>query len=56
MDLLNSFVDAYRQTVIKEFNDLGEADRTNILNNFDKSGSAYSKELLKYFGGHNVLP
>ena len=56
MDVLNSFVDAYRQTAIKEFNDLSETDRTNILNNFDKSGSAYSKELLKYFGGHNVLP
>lgn len=56
MDLLNSFVDAYRQTVIKEFNDLGEADRINILDNFDKSGNAYSKDLLKYFGGHNVLP
>ena len=56
MDILNSFLDAYQKTVIKEFNDLSETDRKNILNNFDKSGDVYAKDLLKYFGGHNVIP
>lgn len=56
MDTLNKFVDAYRNTVIQEFNNLSEKERTNLLNQFDNSGEAYSKDLLKYFGAHDVLP
>lgn len=56
MDTLNQFVDAYRNTVIQEFNNLDEKSRTDLLNQFDTSGEAYSKDLLKYFGSHDVLP
>lgn len=56
MDTLNKFVDAYRNTVIQEFNNLSEKERTDLLNQFDNSGEAYSKDLLKYFGAHDVLP
>lgn len=56
MNMLNSFVDAYRNTVIREYNNLSESKRAEVLNNFDNSGNAYSKNLLKYFGGHDVLP
>lgn len=56
MDILNSFVEAYRDTVIKEFNDKDPDTRIKLLNNFDNSGEAYAKTLLKYFSGHNVLP
>ena len=55
MNVLNSFVEAYRNTVVKEFNDLEESERTALLNDFDGS-TLYSKDLLKYFAGHNVLP
>ena len=56
MNTLNKFVDAYRNTVVQEFNDLSEKERTDLLNQFDNSGEAYSKDLLKYFGAHDVLP
>ena len=56
MNTLNKFVDAYRNTVIQEFNKLSEKERTDLLNQFDNSGEAYSKDLLKYFGAHDVLP
>lgn len=56
MNMLNKFVDAYRNTVIQEFNKLSEKERTNLLNQFDDSGEAYAKDLLKYFGAHDVLP
>lgn len=57
MNMLNSFVDAYRNTVVKEFNEkLSEDERKKLLNDFDNSGDLYAKDLLKYFGGHNVLP
>lgn len=56
MNTLNKFVDAYRNTVIQEFNNLSEKERTDLLNQFDDSGEAYSKDLLKYFGAHDVLP
>ena len=56
MNTLNKFVDAYRNTVIQEFNNLSEKERTDLLNQFDNSGEAYSKDLLKYFGAHDVLP
>lgn len=56
MNTLNKFVDAYRNTVVQEFNNLSEKERTNLLNQFDNSGEAYSKDLLKYFGAHDVLP
>ena len=55
MNMLNSFVDAYRDTVVTDFNNASEEDRAKLLNNFDGS-SQYAKELLKYFGGHDVLP
>lgn len=56
MNTLNKFVDAYRNTVVQEFNNLSEKERTDLLNQFDNSGEAYSKDLLKYFGSHDVLP
>lgn len=56
MNILNKFVDAYRNTVVQEFNNLSEKERTDLLNQFDNSGEAYSKDLLKYFGAHDVLP
>lgn len=56
MNTLNKFVDAYRNTVVQEFNNLSEKERTDLLNQFDDSGEAYSKDLLKYFGAHDVLP
>lgn len=56
MNTLNKFVDAYRNTVVQEFNNLSEKERTDLLNQFDSSGEAYSKDLLKYFGAHDVLP
>ena len=56
MNTLNKFVDAYRNTVVQEFNNLSEKERTDLLNQFDDSGEAYSKDLLKYFGSHDVLP
>lgn len=56
MNMLNKFVDAYRNTVIQEFNKLSEKERTDLLNQFDDSGEAYAKDLLKYFGAHDVLP
>ena len=55
MNVLNSFVEAYRNTVVKEFNDLEESERSALLNDFDGS-TVYSKDLLNYFAGHNVLP
>lgn len=56
MNTLNKFVDTYRNTVVQEFNNLSEKERTDLLNQFDNSGEAYSKDLLKYFGAHDVLP
>lgn len=56
MNALNSFVDAYRNTVIADFNDMPEADRKKYLDDFDGSGNVYAKDLLEYFSGHNVLP
>lgn len=56
MNTLNKFVDAYRNTVVQEFNNLSEKERADLLNQFDDSGEAYSKDLLKYFGAHDVLP
>ena len=56
MNTLNKFIDAYRNTVVQEFNNLSEKERTDLLNQFDNSGEAYSKDLLKYFGSHDVLP
>lgn len=54
MDMLNSFVDAYRDTVITEFNKKSEEDRKKLLKEGD--GDGYATTLLKYFGGHDVLP
>ena len=46
LDVLNTFVDAYRDTVVQDFNNLTEEERKNAIKNFDNSGEAYAKELL----------
>lgn len=56
MDVLNTFVDAYRDTVVQDFNNLTEEERKNAIKNFDNSGEAYAKELLQYFSGYDALP
>lgn len=56
MDVLNTFIDAYRDTVIQDFNNLTEEERKNAIKNFDNSGEAYAKELLQYFSGYDALP
>lgn len=54
MPMLNTFVKAYRQSVISEFNKLPEDKKKEYLNNFDGSGD--SEFARKLFGGHDVLP
>lgn len=56
MNVLNTFVDAYRDTVVQDFNNLTEEERKNAIKNFDNSGEAYAKELLQYFSGYDALP
>lgn len=57
MNTLNTFIDAYRNTVVKDFNSIAdEKERAKLLNSFDGSGDIYAKDLLNYFSGHNVLP
>ena len=56
MDVLNTFIDAYRDTVVQDFNNLTEEERKNAIKNFDNSGEAYAKELLQYFSGYDALP
>lgn len=56
MDVLNTFVDAYRDTVVQDFNNLTEEERKKAIKNFDNSGDAYAKELLQYFSGYDALP
>lgn len=56
IDVLNTFVDAYRDTVVQDFNNLTEEERKNAIKNFDNSGEAYAKELLQYFSGYDALP
>jgi hypothetical protein len=54
MDMLNSFVDAYRDTVITEFNKKDPAKRKELLK--ETADGGYATDLLKYFGGHDVIP
>lgn len=56
MDVLNTFVDAYRDSVVQDFNNLTENERKDVITNFDKGGDAYAKELLQYFSGYDALP
>lgn len=56
MDVLNTFVDAYRDTVVQDFNNLTEDERKKVISNFDKGGDAYAKEFLQYFSGYDALP
>lgn len=56
MDVLNTFVDAYRDSVVQDFNNLTEKERKDVITNFDKGGDAYAKELLQYFSGYDALP
>ena len=55
-DVMNDFVEAYHSTAVEQFNNMDEAKRAEVLNKFDESGNAFSKDLLEYFAGHNVLP
>lgn len=56
MDILNTFVDAYKDTVVQDFkNKKSEEERIELLNKLN-SGSVFAKELLKYFGGHDQIP
>lgn len=56
MDVLNTFIDAYRDSVVQDFNNLTEKERKDVIANFDKGGDAYAKELLQYFSGYDALP
>ena len=46
MDVLNTFVDAYRDSVVQDFNNLTEDERKTVIDKFDSGGDAYAKELL----------
>jgi len=52
MNVLNSFVDAYRDTVISDFKALSVDERKAKLKGHD----AFADELLDYFGGSDWLP
>jgi hypothetical protein len=52
MNVLNSFVDAYRDTVISDFKALTPEERKRKLNGYDD----FADELLDYFGGSDWLP
>ena len=52
MDILNTFVDAYKDTVVQDFKNKSEDERVKLLNKLN-SGSVFAKELLEYFGGHD---
>ena len=55
MDLLNTFVDAYKDTVVQDFRNKSEDERVKLLEKLN-SGSVFAKELLEYFGGHDQIP
>jgi len=52
MDILNTFVDAYKDTVVQDFRNKSEDERVKLLEKLN-SGPAFAKELLEYFGGHD---
>ena len=52
MDILNTFVDAYKDTVVQDFRNKSEDERVKLLEKLN-SGSVFAKELLEYFGGHD---
>lgn len=53
MDILNTFVDAYKDTVVKDFKNKNEEDRKNLLKG---KGEIFATKLLDYFGGHDQIP
>ena len=55
MDILNTFVDAYKDTVVQDFRNKSEDERIALLQKLN-SGSIFAKELLEYFGGHDQIP
>ena len=55
MDVLNTFVDAYKDTVVQDFRNKSEDERIALLQKLN-SGSIFAKELLEYFGGHDQIP
>jgi len=56
MNGLNAFVDAYRDTVIKEFNSLSISDRETLLKNFDENSTGFADKLFKYFASYDAIP
>lgn len=55
-NMLNSFVDAYRKSVVELFNSKPEEERIKLLNLFETGNDAYASKLLKYFSDYNVVP
>jgi hypothetical protein len=53
---LNTFVEAYRKTVIQEFKSLPETEKTKLLENFDSGSTIFANKLLKYFASYDALP
>ena len=53
---LNEFVNAYRNTVIKSFNNLKEDERTALLKQFDENSTGFANKLLKYFASYDAIP
>lgn len=58
MNVLNKFVDAYKETVVKEFKALSEADRNKYLNEYSGTSGAngFATTYLDYFAGHDSVP
>ncbi len=57
MGVLNKFVDAYRNTVIKEFNNIKDINkRKQLLNMYHKGSDSFADQLLGYFASYNAIP
>lgn len=55
MDVLNTFVEAYQETIVEEFNDASEQDKIKYLEQYD-GGTSFAKDLLQYFASYNAVP
>ena len=56
-DGLNTFVDAYRETMIETFKNISdENERIKLLKNFDSSTEIFANKLLKYFASYDAVP
>lgn len=55
-NMLNTFVDAYRKSIVELFNSKTEEERKKLLNLFETGNDAYANELLKYFSDYNAVP